>query len=147
MSFGLWIILAILLAIAELLLDGSFFLLSIALGALAAGLVSLAFGLPLQIAGFVIGAALGFAYARPVFSRRLHRRKEVATNADRLPGQTGRIIERVDPATGYARVVVAGDDWRALVESAEPLELGDRVIVLDVQGATLTVAPEPVIGR
>ena len=147
MSFGLWIILAILLAIAELLLDGSFFLLSIAVGALVAGLVSLAFSLPLQVAGFVIGAVLGFLYARPLFSRLLHRRNEVATNADRLPGQTGRIIQRVDPETGYARVMVAGDDWRALVDSAEPLELGDRVIVLDVQGATLTVAPEPVIGR
>ena len=99
------------------------------------------------ILAFLLAIVVVLGLARRLFSRADHGRKEVAPNAHSLSGQTGRIIQRVDPETGYARVMVAGDEWKALVDSTEPVELGDRIVVLDVQDATLTVAPQPLIGR
>jgi membrane protein implicated in regulation of membrane protease activity len=42
------------------------------------------------------------------------------------------------------RVDIRGDDWRAVSMDGRPLPTGTRVIVVDVQGVTLTVAPDPI---
>lgn len=58
-----------------------------------------------------------------------------------MVGLTGKAREAVDPS-GY--VEIRGELWRAQVEEgAGPIQAGETVEVLDVQGLTLIVRPVP----
>jgi membrane protein implicated in regulation of membrane protease activity len=144
-DWQIWVVLAALLLVAEMFAPG-FWLASLAVGCLAAGLAAL---LPLGLLGEIlvfaattVGSLFGL---RPVLVRRfLHARgMEMRTNVEALVGKTGVVVQRFDPVTRLGRVKVEGEDWRsALVEGGTPLEPGTRIMVVQVDGSTLVVERE-----
>jgi membrane protein implicated in regulation of membrane protease activity len=146
-DWQVWIVLSALLLIAEMFAPG-FWLASVAVGCLAAGIAGLLpIGLVGQILVFTGSSLLSLFGLRPVLVRRfLHSRgTEVRTNVEALVGKSGVVVRRFDPVTRIGRVVVDGEDWRgALLEasSGPPLEPGTRIIVVQVDGTTLVVEKE-----
>src|SRR6266566_4597733 len=122
-EWQVWFVAALLLFVAEMIAPG-FWLLSVAVGSIAAGVVSL-------------------VLIRPFLLKHLHPSgREIRTNVDALAGRVGIVSERIDPGTGKGRVVVEGEDWRAAALMDAPLEPGTRVMVVRVEGATLYVDKE-----
>jgi membrane-bound serine protease (ClpP class) len=58
------------------------------------------------------------------------------TGKEAMVGELGRVTARIDPVGG---VSVHGELWRA--RAREPIEAGTEVIVVGVDGLTLTVRP------
>ena len=145
-SWQIWIVLAALLLVAEMFAPG-FWLASVAVGCLAAGVAGLLpigpFGQTLVFAGATIATLFGL---RPALVRRfLHARgMEVRTNVDALIGKTGIVTKRFDPLTRIGRVLVEGEDWRGTLLEAggASLDPGTRIVVLQVDGSTLVVEKE-----
>src|SRR3989442_1781892 len=113
-GWQLWIVLAALLLVAEMFAPG-FWLASVAVGGLAAGLAGLLpiglLGQTLVFAGTTVATLFGL---RPIVVRRfLHARGlEVRTNVEALVGKSGIGTRQFDPVTRLGRVVVDGEDWR-----------------------------------
>ncbi len=142
-EWQVWFVAALLLFVAEMIAPG-FWLLSVAVGALAAGLVALVLpGVLAPALTFAAGTLLSLLGIRPFLLRRLHPTGgEIRTNVDALAGKLGIVSERIDPGTGKGRVLVEGEDWRAAALMDVPLEPGTRVMVVRVEGATLYVDKE-----
>jgi membrane protein implicated in regulation of membrane protease activity len=144
-DWQVWIVLSALLLVAEMFAPG-FWLASIAVGCLAAGVAGLLpIGLLGQILVFAGGSLASLFGLRPVLVRRfLHSRgTEVLTNVEALVGKTGVVTRQIDPVTRIGRVVVDGEDWRGtLLEGSGVIEPGTRVIVVQVDGSTLVVEKE-----
>ena len=142
-EWQVWLVAALLLAVAEMAAPG-FWLLSVAAGCVAAGLVSLVVpGVVVPALTFAAGTLLSLVGIRPFLLRRLHAGGiEIKTNVDALAGKVGIVSERVDPGTGTGRVLVEGESWRAASIMDTPLEPGTRVMVVRVEGATLYVDKE-----
>jgi membrane protein implicated in regulation of membrane protease activity len=142
-EWQVWFVAALLLFVAEMIAPG-FWLLSVAVGALAAGLVALVLpGVLAPALTFAAGTLLSLLGIRPFLLRHLHPTgSEIRTNVDALAGKLGIVSERIDPGTGKGRVLVEGEDWRAAALMDVPLEPGTRVMVVRVEGATLYVDKE-----
>jgi membrane protein implicated in regulation of membrane protease activity len=142
-EWQVWFVAALLLFVAEMIAPG-FWLLSVAVGALAAGLVALVLpGVLAPALTFAAGTLLSLLGIRPFLLRHLHPTgSELRTNVDALAGKLGIVSERIDPGTGKGRVLVEGEDWRAAALMDVPLEPGTRVMIVRVEGATLYVDKE-----
>ncbi|HYT03465.1 MAG TPA: NfeD family protein [Gemmatimonadales bacterium] len=138
-----WLVTALLLFVAEMVAPG-FWLLSVAVGCLAAGVVSLVVpGALVPTLSFAAGTLLSLVGIRPFLLKYIHPRAgALKTNVDALAGKVGIVSERIDPGTGKGRVLVEGEDWRAASLMETALEPGTRVMVVRVEGATLYVDKE-----
>jgi membrane protein implicated in regulation of membrane protease activity len=142
-EWQVWLVAALLLFMAEMLAPG-FWLLSVALGCLVAGLVSLVVpGFLAPALSFAAGTLLSLVAIRPMLLKWLHPpSREIKTNVDALVGKVGIVSEAIDPATGRGRVVVEGEDWRGAALMDTAIEPGTRVMVVRVEGAILYVDKE-----
>jgi membrane protein implicated in regulation of membrane protease activity len=142
-EWQVWFVAALLLFVAEMIAPG-FWLLSVAVGALAAGLVALVLpGVLAPALTFAAATLLSLLGIRPFLLRHLHPTgSEIRTNVDALAGKLGIVSERIDPGTGKGRVMVEGEDWRAAALMDVSLEPGTRVMIVRVEGATLYVDKE-----
>src|SRR2546423_11374400 len=86
-EWQVWLVAALLLCVAEMIAPG-FWLLSVAVGSLAAGLVSVLLpGVVAPTLGFAAGTLLSLVGVRPVLLRYLHPAgREIPTNGDALAG-------------------------------------------------------------
>jgi len=135
-EWQVWLVAALLLFVAEMLAPG-FWLLSVAVGCLAAGVVSLVVpGAIVPALSFAAGTLLSLVGIRPFLLRHLH------PSGSAIRTNVGIVSERIDPVTGKGRVLVEGEDWRAASLMDAALEPGTRVMVVRVEGATLYVDKE-----
>ncbi len=133
----------IVVGIAEIYVPG-FFLACISFACLVTGLVS-AFDaiLEVQIIVFTVSIVVAFVAIRPFVMRLFHRPgSEEKTNVDALVGCEGIVSEDIAPKENRGRVVVRGDDWRAVCLGDRALEKGSRVKVVRVDGTKLFVEPQ-----
>lgn len=140
----IWLGAAVALAIGELAVPGTFFLVSFAVGAGAAALVAfLDGGLVLQWVCFVAVSAAALALLVPL-GRRLarHDGDEAQEGSTRWIGRIAVVLEEI-PGEAHAtgRVRVERDEWRAETDSDDPIPLGTEVEVLAVRGTRLVVTP------
>ncbi len=135
----LWVSLAALLGVAELMtLD--FTLLMLASGALAGGLVALAFPgvLWVQIAAAVVVAVAMLALARPTLLKKVRALPGYRSSVDKMVGSPGVALTEITAGTG--EVKVAGEVWTAhSVEGTIPA--GTEIEVYRIDGAIAIVYP------
>jgi membrane protein implicated in regulation of membrane protease activity len=137
----LWIVLAAVLAVAELF-TLTFVLLMLAGGAAAAGVAAaLDASVPVQALVFALVSLLALGVLRPVIRR--HRRAE--SDGEQTPfglaaieGSMGLVLE---PVSEYAGLVkIDGEMWSARAyDATQVIEPGQRVRVIEVKGATAMV--------
>jgi membrane protein implicated in regulation of membrane protease activity len=135
-----WIILGIILFILELLIP-AFVLASFGFGCLVSAIAAaLDLGVKMQIAGFIGGTLAAFFGVRPFFTRYCYKASPgVKTNVDALIGKTGRVIEDIDDQLDSGRVLVGGDDWKAVALDGKIIEKNSKVEIIRVEGAKVYV--------
>jgi len=133
-----WVVVAVALAVGEVLTLG-FFLGAIALAAVLAAVLAVAgLGLVWQLVAFIAGAAASVLFLRPVAKRHLRTPAQLRTGTAALVGARAIVLERVDADGG--RVKIGGEVWSARAFFDEQvLEPGARVEVARIEGATALV--------
>jgi inner membrane protein len=138
-----WLVLGLLLVVAELATPGGFYIIFFGVGALLVGtLAALEIGGPLwvQVVLFPIISVLGLA----LFRTRLLALTQVDPQAppvDTLVGEIGTVSEAVAPGS-VGKVELRGASWSARNASSAMLAAGARCQVVRVEGLMLHVAPE-----
>jgi membrane protein implicated in regulation of membrane protease activity len=137
-SWLVWVLVAVGLALGEVLTLG-FFLGPIAVAAIAAALVALAgAGLVWQMIVFIAGSIASVAVLRPIATRHLRTPAAIRTGTAALVGARAVVLERVDDAGG--RVKIGGETWSARAFfDGQVFEPGTRVEVGKIEGATALV--------
>jgi len=144
LTWILWVVLGVILIVAEIFTPG-FVLLWFGIGAIIAALAALVgLGYPLQFLLFFIVSIALTAASRTIFTRYLVRGNEEGggykSGADSLPGQIGTVVTSSRGALSEGAVKVYGSTWTAYpAEGEAPLEAGERVVVERVSGASIYV--------
>jgi membrane protein implicated in regulation of membrane protease activity len=136
----LWALLAVALAVGELLTPGLFFLGPVALAAAAATLASLlGAGAIGSLLVFIGGSLASLGLLRPIARRHLRLPAISRTGTDALVGRQALVTQRVDANGG--RVRIGGEEWsaRAYVGDQVLVE-GQTVDIIQIEGATALVA-------
>jgi membrane protein implicated in regulation of membrane protease activity len=141
----IWLALAIILFIIEIVTPGGFVLACLGMSCLASGASSyLGFSVTIQIITFSITSLTLFFGIRPLFSKYfIQSANGIKTNVEALVGRTGLVSERIDPATNKGRVLLGGEDWKGVSVSDQVIDVGEKVIVVKVDGAKLVIQHFP----
>ena len=134
-----WSIVAVALAVGEIVTPGLFVLGPIALAAAAAA-VAAAFGAGwvIELIVFVGGSVASLALIRPIAKAHLRLPIALRTGAAALVGSPAVVLERVDSSGG--RVKIGGEVWSARAfDENQVLVPGTKVQVAEIEGATALV--------
>lgn len=136
----IWLIVAGVLGVAELL-TLTFALGLLAVAALAAGIAGAAgLGLPLQLGAFAVVAAAGLGVIRPIAVRHIKQPPPLRTGVAALVGKTAIVIEEVNGHGG--RVRIGGEVWTSRSYDEDlVIPVGTKVDVLQIEGVTALVYP------
>jgi membrane protein implicated in regulation of membrane protease activity len=138
-EWAIWMIVAAVLAVGEVATLG-FFLGPIALAAVLAALVALAgASVELQFLAFIAGSVASLAIVRPIARNHMRQPAQLRTGTAALVGARAVVLERVTADAGSVKI--GGEVWTARAyDDDEAFDVGDRVEVLKIDGATALVA-------
>jgi membrane protein implicated in regulation of membrane protease activity len=123
----LWMALAAVLLIGEILTAG-FFLLWFSVGAAAAGVLAmLGVGHVAQLIVFSLLSGILFVFGRR-FADRVTAKQPPGIGADRFVGMAGIVLEEID---NYAN---SGNIWRAGSEDGDVIPVDSRIRVIRIEG-------------
>jgi membrane protein implicated in regulation of membrane protease activity len=139
-SWIVWLIVAALLGVAELLTTTLAFGLIAAAAVVAAVVGAFHLAIPLQLAAFVVAAGVGLGLVRPIAIKHVKQPPLLRTGTAALVGRSAVVLEEVTGESG--RVRIGGEVWssRAYDESLV-IPVGAKVDVLEIEGATALVHP------
>ena len=140
-SWIVWLIVAAVLGVAELVTI-TFAFGIIAVAAVVAAVVG-AFHLDLgiQLAAFVVAAGAGLGFVRPVAIRHIKQPPVLRTGTAALVGRSAIVLEEVNEHSG--RVRIDGEEWssRPYLDESLVIPVGTKVDVMEIKGATALVYP------
>jgi membrane protein implicated in regulation of membrane protease activity len=138
-AWVIWAIVAVGLAVGEILTPGLFFLGPVALAAvLAAAVAAAGAGVGVALIVFIAAAIASLAFLRPIARRHLHMPQRLRTGTSALVGAKGVAIDRIDAHGG--RVKIGGETWTARAfDESQVIEPGARVDIVKIEGATALV--------
>jgi membrane protein implicated in regulation of membrane protease activity len=136
----IWLIAAVALGVAEML-TMTFALGLIAVGAVAAAVVSAAGGGGLlQLGAFVLAALGGLGVVRPIALRHVRQPPLLRTGVSALVGRSAIVVEEVSAHAGQVRI--GGDLWSSRpYDETLTIPVGATVDVMLIEGATALVYP------
>lgn len=142
MTWSVWLTVAVILFVLEILTPGAFFFACLGIGALFASLVTL-FALHQSLAWitFAVISLLSMYTIRPLARKFLQSGKPGKSNVDALIGQPAWVTEAINPPH-LGMVKIEGEYWRA--EAAEPVDAQTSVMVTAVSGTRLVVQKKSV---
>ncbi len=133
----IWIIVAVVFFIIEIITPAIFIYACFGVGALLASLIFWLFGNTwLSWGVFIAVSVIGIIVSRPLAEKFAGKSARLA-NTDALIGKKGKVIVTLDPEKNEGRVMVDREDWRA--EADEKIEQGEIIEVLKVEGTHLYV--------
>jgi membrane protein implicated in regulation of membrane protease activity len=135
-----WVVVAVALAVGEILTPGLFFLGPVALAAAAAAITDAAGGGAIgSVIVFIVAALASLAFLRPVARRHVRLPALSRTGTDALVGRKALVTRTVDENGG--RVRIGGEEWSARSYlDGQVLPEGASVDVIQIEGATALVA-------
>jgi membrane protein implicated in regulation of membrane protease activity len=139
-SWIVWLVLAAVLAVAEIMTTTLAFGL-IAVGAVVAGVVGVAGGgLPFQLIAFGVASAAGLGVVRPIAVRHIKQPPLLRTGTSALVGRSAKVVEEVTDDGGKVRI--GGELWSARpYDESLVIPMGSTVDVFAIEGATALVHP------
>jgi membrane protein implicated in regulation of membrane protease activity len=140
-SWIVWLIVAAVLGVAELLtMTFAFGLIAVA-AVVAAVVGAFHMNLALQLAAFVVAAGAGLGFVRPIAVRHLKQPPALRTGAAALVGRSAIVLEEVSEHSG--RVRIDGEEWssRPYLDDSLVIPVGTKVEVMQIKGATALVYP------
>jgi len=137
----LWLLLAVALAVGEIL-NMSFFLAPFAIGALVAALAAVIGLSAVPATGvFLVVSIAAFAGVRPIAQRHLRAPPQIRTGTAALIGRTATVVERIENRGGSGAIKLDGEVWTARgFDEDAVIEAGTRVQVIEIRGATALVS-------
>ena len=135
---ALWLILALVAGVVEILVPLFGFVFVAVAALVGAGAAAIGLAWPFQVVLFAITLVLSLVLLRPLFTRKLGGRG-IPSRTEALIGRRGQLVEAVDPVVGTGRVNVGGEDWAA--RSGVPIPVGTEVVVEGADGIVLVVGP------
>jgi membrane protein implicated in regulation of membrane protease activity len=132
-------VIAVALAVGEILTPGLFFLGPVALAAGAAALADLlGAGAVGSLIVFIVCSIASLAFLRPVARRHVRLPALSRTGTDALVGRKAVVTRKVDAAGG--RIRVGGEEWSARAYlDGQILAEGQTVDIVQIEGATALV--------
>lgn len=139
-AWVVWMIVALVLGVAEVVTGGSLVLLMLGGGALAgSATAALTDNEFLPWVSFAVVSLGLLGLVRPVARKHMNAPMALRTGAERLVGEEAVVIAEVTDRDG--RVKLGGEVWSARAfGDGETFEPGTRVRVLEIDGATALVA-------
>ena len=139
-SWIVWLVLAAVLGVAEVMTTTLAFGL-IAVGAVVAAVVGAAgVGLPFQLGAFALAAAAGLIVVRPIAMRHIKQPPLLRTGTSALVGRSAKVVEEITDDGG--RVRIGGELWSARpYDESQVIPVGSTVDVFAIEGATALVHP------
>jgi membrane protein implicated in regulation of membrane protease activity len=133
----MWLIIAVVLIIFEILISSVFFFTCLAVGSVfAAAAAYFNISSWIEFVIFIVVSILSLYLIRPIFKKMMSKSETVNSNIDALIGASAVVTEKVTPLkAGLVRVL--GEIWRA--ESDIEFETGETVKIKNIDGTTLTV--------
>jgi len=140
MAWIVWLIVAAVLGVAELMTT-TFALGIIAAGALVAAVVgALHAPLPFQLLAFAVASGAGLGFVLPVARRHIKQPPLLKTGPAALVGESASVLEEVSRHSG--RVRIGGEEWSARpYDESLVIPVGHLVDVMQIKGATALVYP------
>ena len=139
-SWIVWLIVAAVLGVAELLTTTLAFGL-IAIAAVAAAVVG-AFHLSfaLQLVAFAVTAGAGLGFVRPIAIKHIKQPPALRTGVAALVGRSAIVLEEVTEHSG--RVRIDGEEWSSRpYDDSLVIPVGTKVDVMQIKGAIALVYP------
>ncbi len=139
-SWIVWLVLAAVLGVAEVMTTTLAFGL-IAAGAVVAAVVGAAgVGLPFQVGAFAVATAAGLVVVRPIAMRHIKQPPLLRTGTSALVGRSAKVVEEITDDGG--RVRIGGELWSARpYDESQVIPVGSTVNVFAIEGATALVHP------
>ncbi len=139
-SWIVWLLLAAVLGVAEVMTTTLAFGL-IAAGAVVAAVAGLAGAtLPVQLAAFAVAAGGGLVVVRPIAMRHIKQPPLLRTGTSALVGKKARVVEEVNGHSGQVRI--GGELWSARsYDEDQVIPVDSTVNVFAIEGATALVHP------
>jgi membrane protein implicated in regulation of membrane protease activity len=137
-----WLILAAVFVLVEILTINlvSVWFAAGALAAMVASFVGASVILQAIIAVAVAGIVISLVVIFKPFDK-FKKKETEPTNFDRIIGQTGIVLEQIDPILGKGTVKVMGQVWSAIPEGEYHIKEGTEITVLSVSGVKIVVKP------
>jgi membrane protein implicated in regulation of membrane protease activity len=140
MTWIIWLILAAVLGVVELLTVTLTLGLIAVAAAVAAVVGALGVPVPLQIVAFVLAAGAGLGLVRPIAKRHLKQPPPLRTGTAALVGRSALVQQEVNGHHG--RVRIGGEEWSArCYDETLVIPVGATVDVIQIEGATALVYP------
>ena len=139
-SWIIWLIVAAVLGVAELLTTTlAFGLLAVAaVAAAVVGAFHLSFAL--QLAAFAVAAGAGLGFVRPIAIKHIKQPPALRTGVAALVGRSAIVLEEVTEHSG--RVRIDGEEWSSRpYDETLIIPVGTKVDVMQIKGATVLVYP------
>lgn len=141
LSWIVWLIVAAVLGVAELLtMTFAFGLIAIA-AVVAAVVGAFHIDLGIQLAAFAVAAAGGLGFVRPVALKHIKQPPALRSGVAALVGRSAVVLEEVNEHSG--RVRIDGEEWssRPYLDESLVIPVGTKVDVMQIKGATALVYP------
>jgi membrane protein implicated in regulation of membrane protease activity len=139
-SWIVWLILAAVLGVAEVMTTTLAFGLLAVAAAAAAIVGGVGLGIPFQVGAFVLAAGAGLGVVRPLAMRHIRQPPLLKSGTSALVGRFAIVTEEVTALDG--RVRIGGEVWSARsYDESSVIPEGSKVDVLAIEGATALVHP------
>ena len=138
----LWTLIGVICLILELT-SGDFFIMCFSIGAFITAIAA-AFvpSFTVQIIVFAVASLLCLLFVRPLALKYFHRNdSDRQSNVDAMVGRRGVVTDAIE-ASGYGRVKIDGDSWKACGDGDQAIAKGTRVEVVAIDSVIITVKAE-----
>ncbi|MFP4456381.1 MAG: NfeD family protein [Clostridia bacterium] len=135
-----WIIIILAMVIAEIITVG-FFPITVAVGGIFALLISLITDVIwAQVLVFLFSSIIFFMFLKPLINKLFPPKEGTKTAVERLIGQTGVVISKIDNKKNIGQIRVSGEIWSAKSNDDNVIIEEDLAVeIIDVQGVKTIV--------
>ena len=134
-----WMYAAVLFFIIEVFTPG-FIVACLGLGSLVAATTAyMGYNIDAQFIAFSVSTLISLFLIRPLLYKKGEKQDKIKTNTEALIGRVGSVPETIDNSSKSGRVLIDGDQWKALSYNNEIIELNDQVKVISINSTIITV--------
>ncbi len=137
----IWIILAGIFVIFEMIIPTDFLIFWVGIGSLITSVCSIFIdNITAQIAIFCISSVLLIFCTKPFIKKFMKNSANISTNAYSVIGKTGIVVSEIDPISGKGQIKVENEVWSAKTNSKEKIEKGSIIKVDSIDGVKAVVS-------
>ena len=134
-----WMYIAVLFFIIEVFTPG-FIVACLGLGSLVAAITAyMGYNIDAQFISFSVSTLISLFLIRPLLYKKGEKQDKIKTNTEALIGRVGSVSETIDNSSKNGRVIIDGDQWKALSQNNQIIELNAQVEVISIDSTIITV--------